>query len=300
MNIKTITDKIIEKVSNEILEGLKQNNITWVKGWRDGVFKNYTTDKEYSLLNTLLLNNFVIKNKFKSNYFLTYKQIKLLGGNFRSYEDTKNYCMIYKIGFSYYYDKKRITEDIYNNMTAEEKKEVKSYPFLKTYFLYSYDQTTNIKSKDIVNFNIKPIDKIEAFLKSYKELPKINHVGNQPCYSSLNDTIEIPEISKFISIDEYYSTLFHELIHSTGHEKRLNRESIKKYNMHDKTRNVEELTAEIGGSYLSLTHGIKKTIKNSIAYCQSWYEAIKNNPEMLKIALLQANNSYKFIIKNTT
>ena len=201
------------------------------------------------------------------------------------------------MGFTLYLNGKKITLETYNYLTMSDKQKVKKYPFFKTYFLYNLEQTT-IKEPIKNTQEIKPIEQADKFLTSYRECPKINFLGNQPYYTAKDDTIQIPAIDKFTTAEEYYSTLFHELTHSTGHEKRLNRESMKKYSLKDHTKNVEELTAEIGSGFLASNVGIEKTITNNIAYCQSWYEAIKDNKKLLTEAIKQASNSYKFILEH--
>lgn len=290
---------IIDKVTGQILEGLKNNRASWIKGWSTSFPRNYNSRKQYSLLNSLLLNDTAQKNGYKSAYWLTYKQIKGLKGTFKSYEETKKYTVIFYTDFIYLLNGVSIPESSYKSMDKEHQKEVYIKPFLKSYLVYNFDQTAGIESLDKQG-DCKPIEKAQLFLSSYKECPTINYLGNQPYYNSKDDTIQLPPNDKFLSSEEFYATLFHELTHSTGHEKRLNRESMKKYSMSDGSRNVEELTAEIGAGFLCLNVGIEKTIQNNIAYCQSWYEAIKNHKDMLMDAINQASNAYKFIMKNSS
>jgi len=60
-----------------------------------------------------------------------------------------------------------------------------------------------------------------------------------------------PKRELFNSVEEYYATLFHEQTHSTGHESRLRRESVKDAApFGSPTYAREELVAEMGAAFL--------------------------------------------------
>ncbi|MFH2013789.1 MAG: zincin-like metallopeptidase domain-containing protein [Patescibacteria group bacterium] len=99
----------------------------------------------------------------------------------------------------------------------------------------------------------------EKIIKNFKDKPEIKTVdNNRAYYSPNNDYINIPEKENFINSEMYYSTLFHELIHSTGHKKRLNRKGVNDIVSFGSDKySEEELTAEIGASFF------KQRIRNN-------------------------------------
>lgn len=139
----------------------------------------------------------------------------------------------------------------------------------------------------------------EKIIKGYKDAPKIVHDNpNEAYYNAEKDLINVPEKGFFNSIYEYYSTLFHEIIHSTGHPKRLNRfkedeESVFAADSYS----LEELVAEIGAAMLCQHAGIaEKTIKNSTAYIQSWLKVLQNNKKMIFTAAGGAQKAVDYVL----
>lgn len=121
--------------------------------------------------------------------------------------------------------------------------------------------------------------------------------GNKACYIPAMDTVNMPLPEQFKDSAEYYSTLFHELTHSTGHEKRLNRLS-KVAAFGEEEYSTEELVAEIGSASILATLGIenKDTFRNSAAYVQGWLKALKNDKKMMVVASARAEKAIKMIL----
>jgi antirestriction protein ArdC len=116
--------------------------------------------------------------------------------------------------------------------------------------------------------------------------PPFNHRGDVASYNKLVDVVAMPNRSCFDGSEEYYSTLFHELVHSTGHPGRLNRSTLTDFERFgDEIYSREELVAEMGAAFLAGYCGIENhTINNSAAYLASWLEALKNDHRMVLIA----------------
>jgi antirestriction protein ArdC len=109
------------------------------------------------------------------------------------------------------------------------------------------------------------LPEIEKFINIISSFVPIKRgFTHMPHYKLAMHEVEVPPVENFVSIDEYYSALFHELIHST---------------MKPMDRKIslpqEELVAEIGSSMLCQTFGVLKTLENSIAYCAGWAKKIK-------------------------
>lgn len=203
-----------------------------------------------------------------SPYFLTYKQAKLCGGNIRKGE--KGVPVIY------FNVKKKET-----NQAGDTVKD--GYAFMKYYTVFNLDQAENINPDKIpfipesekLEFN--PIEQAETIVKGYIGKPEIEQKKNQACYYPILDKINMPLEEYFHSNEEYYSTLFHEMVHSTGHKKRLNRPEIVESNFFGSSDySKEELVAELGAAYLCSKAGIDNTLENSAAYIQSWLRRLKS------------------------
>ena len=113
----------------------------------------------------------------------------------------------------------------------------------------------------------------------------------------------IPNKMKFNDWREYFSTFFHELIHSTGHNSRLNRiSSVNSISWDDHKYSKEELIAEFGSSFLCGYAGFKKVknISNSAAYIKFWLEKLPVNKDWCFFAAAQARKAVNHILKNST
>ena len=131
--------------------------------------------------------------------------------------------------------------------------------------------------------------------------PLIEHMGNRAYYDPRHDAITLPKLTSFESAEEYYSTAFHELSHSTMHESRLDRkvkDEVHRFGNEDYSK--EELVAEMGASFLCGHAGIENAvIENNAAYIQGWLKALKNDKSLLIHAAAQAQRSTDYILNVT-
>ena len=155
-------------------------------------------------------------------------------------------------------------------------------------------------SDETTENEFNPIENAQAIIDGWKNKPEINHVeGDRAYYMPKFDKITLPLKSQFKSPEEYYSTAFHELAHSTGHSKRLNRKELTEANYfgsHDYSK--EELTAEFASAFLCSTSGIEKTIDNSAAYIKGWSQKLRSNPKWLVSAAAKAQKAANLISLN--
>jgi len=121
--------------------------------------------------------------------------------------------------------------------------------------------------------------------------------GDEASYSPTHDRITLPLREQFLSAAEFYSTALHEVVHSTGHQKRLNRlRATAHFGNEEYSR--EELVAEIGSAALMNLSGIetRSSLKNSSAYIQSWLKALNNDRRMIVQASGQASKAVEYIL----
>src|SRR5262245_3273838 len=117
-------------------------------------------------------------------------------------------------------------------------------------------------------------------------------------YRPSTDTVNMPQRELFPKAEHYYSVLFHELTHSTGHMSRLNRETLRDMlTFGDTNYGKEELVAEMGAAYLCGVAGIvNETVDNSAAYIQGWLSKLRKDKRILIQAAAQAQRATDYIL----
>jgi hypothetical protein len=174
----------------------------------------------------------------------------------------------------------------------------KNVPFLRYYTVFNLEQTEGIEIPAVERRKFQPIAEAERIIHHMPRAPVIEHKQPQAYYLPADDLVNMPNSNLFRSDEEYYSTLFHELTHSTGHASRLNRAELSKINLlksHDYSK--EELVAEMGSAFLCGRCGITpKVIENQAAYIQGWLKQLQNNKKWLIYAAAKAQKAADFIL----
>ena len=183
-------------------------------------------------------------------------------------------------------------------VTDKETKEEKKIPFLRLYHVFNVSQCTGLK-------NIPPADE-SAFIQTLPaelvanmpQRPVIKHGMNAAYYSPTSDVVGMPDSNRFKTADHYHATLFHELVHSTGHEQRLKRASIMERNGYGSDPYAkEELIAEMGSAFLCGYAGIvDRTIDSSAAYLEGWLKQLQEDKTLIVHAAAQAQKAADFIL----
>ena len=295
---KMITDKVISMFKNA-----KASD--YHRAWKDDAFFipiNFDSKKPYRGVNRLLLQERIgFAGAFRNPYFLTFNQIKKHGGRLK--KGTRGYEVVYysiryivpadkNTGRKAYsstnahkvidfIDKHKLSEDI-----------VTRIPMIRYYNVYNGASIEGIDFRlDKLQIgravpDTAPENQAAALIvENYPNPPAIKHEGNQAYYSPSGDYVKMPKKEQFDSINDYYRTLFHELTHSTGHEKRLDRGINLMLEKDDYAK--EELVAEFGAVFLSAWAGIMwYNNKNHASYLKGWNSAIK-----------EAENDNKFLMK---
>jgi antirestriction protein ArdC len=268
-------------VTNRIIEHLEKGVVPWRQPWAEaGMPKNLVSGKQYRGINLMLLASL----HYSKNIFLTFKQAKELGGAVKKGEKS---CPVI----------------FWKQLERENKdtKEIKRIPFLQYYNVFNIDQCEGIpkeKLPQITEIKNDPIQSCEEIIAKMPSKPEIRHMEHRAYYSPKEDYVNMPEMKTFIDSSSYYGTLFHELIHSSGHTSRLNRKEVMEMNgFGSESYSIEELTAEIGASYLKSCAGIPiENIENSSAYIQHWLDRLKNDKKFIVHASAQAQKATDFIL----
>lgn len=280
-----MSKSVYEMVTDRIIEQLESGVIPWQKPWtgvRSGAF-NRISKKPYSLLNQMLL-------KFDGEY-ATFKQWADLGGHVRKGEKSEMVCF-WKI--------QPIEEE-----QEDGTKVVKQIPLLRYYNVFHITQVDGVEPLPEEELNdIEPIEKAENVLHDYwtRENITVKHMaGNRAYYSPTLDMICLPLFEQFTDSSEYYSTAFHESVHSTMKEDRCNRAEDRKGKLvafGSQEYSKEELIAEIGSATILNIIGIetKNSFTNSAAYIQNWLSVLRNDVKFIVSASSKAEKAVNYII----
>ena len=270
-------------ITKNIIKKLEEGTIPWNMPFIQAYPKNIITKNPYKGINVLML--WAYGSEFKSSYWLTLKQANKLGG--RILKNSVGVPIIYWI------------------FPDPDDPDCKiTHPYPRYYKVFNLDQCEGIdKPKETVLQDTTPIKECERVVKNYKNKPSIETHPFNACYIPSQDKIQIPDMAVFNSKQEYYSTLFHELVHSTGHKKRLNRfeGSKEHFNRSSKEYSLEELVAELGACFLCTETGISnKTIDNSASYINHWVQAFKRDTKILLKASSKASKAVDYILNKKT
>ena len=282
---------IYQTVTNNILAAMENGIIPWRKPFKTSFSPipiNFSTGKVYRGINVFLLNLACLQFGYPKNAWLTFRQAKQMGGYVKK-EQSSETILFWKSAL--------INET--NSSQEEESELIKKVYIARIYNVFNIDQCEGIdKDSEILTTNPR-IGSCEEVYAHYPEVrPELN-LGLKAMYIPALDQIRIPGVDDFHSTSEYYATLFHELVHSTGHMSRLNREGISEAKRSDKIRySKEELIAEMGASFLCSFTGIENPdlTNNSAAYLQSWLRVFKQDKTMVVKAASQAQKAVDFIL----
>ena len=235
MVMKTTTEKkdLYAVINNMILEKLQQGIAPWRQTWNDfGPARNYVNKKACHGINALLLNNL----DYEYPLYLTFLQVKVLGGFIK--KGSKSIEVIY-----------------WKTLEFENDDKTKRVPFLRYYNVFNIECVEGVKLKLPAKYVNDPIEHCEKIINEMPSKPMVEHGGDEPHYNWRDDKVTVPDRDNFLSSEEYYATLFHELAHSTGHESRLGRENCMKPSVYGSREYCkEELVAEIATAF-SLRRG---------------------------------------------
>lgn len=273
------TKKPNEIITDRIIAALNEGIIPWQRPWEALEIMNYD-GRPYRGINRMLLS----WAGYSDCRFLTYRKCIELGGNVRKGEN--GWTVVY-------WNFRKV-----NTKDSDNKEIQKQVPFMKYYYVFNVEQCENLELKPlpIKTIEFEPIDAAKKIIEEFSSKPTIKHGGNRACYNPATDIIQMPIPEFFHSIESYYSTVFHELIHSTGHASRLNRELKNYFDIEKYSK--EELVAEIGSAFIRAEAHIDSPSvdKNTIAYVQSWIQALQNDPNMIIRAASKAQKTVDYVL----
>lgn len=278
-----------ETVTARIIESLEAGVIPWAKPWKtNGTSnpfpRNFKTGAPYRGANILVL----WATPFTSPYWLTFKQAKELGGTVRKGEKGTQ-ILFWKVGTQ---DDK---EGQPSDSEATDEKGRKSF-FCRSYVVFNVEQCDGLKvPESICNLpEVSQDDRCEGIVTGWANGPALvldNAHEGRAFYRPRTDSVHMPTRNRFVDTPHYYATLFHELVHSTGHQTRLDRAFGSSFG--DELYSKEELVAEVGSSFLCAIAGIanERTEQNATAYIQNWIKALKGDSRLVVAAASAAQKA---------
>ena len=290
-----------QMVTDRICELLEQGLKPWAQPWSSAVSCAWSGNdgRVYSLINQMLLADpdkkyVTIQELFDDirGEWVTFQQAKERGGHVK--KDEKGRKVVF-------YKPVNVNRDENGEVDEENPKML---PFLKVYTVFHIRQCEGIEQKfhtdgdKLFDFTgDQNADKVAADYIAREGITFKAVRSDRAFYTPATDTVTIPLPEQFPDWQEYYSTLYHELTHSTGHEKRLNRIS-KCAAFGSEDYSTEELVAEIGSASLLATLGIstENTLTASAAYVKNWLKALRNDKKMVVFAASRAEKAVKMIL----
>lgn len=280
---------VAQIVTEQILSQIDKGEIPWHKPWKaTGGLPRSIRGKAYRGANIILLGM-----TGRPGPWLTYKEAERQGGNVKKGEKGS---MV-----------------VFFKFLEKEGKEGKKdrIPLMRYYKVFSLEQCEGVQepswlAKERAEEATKehtPIEQAEAVWKAYEDKPKVDHGGGRACYFPFLDKINMPKPEAFETPEAYYSTLFHEGVHSTGHESRTGRlegaKAVAPFGSEDYSK--EELVAEIGSAMLAAHAGIDcpDVARNSVAYLQNWSKKLRDDPNLFPRACSAAQKAVDYMIGHT-
>lgn len=279
---------VFDVITNRILEALKTGTIPWEKKWLGTAGippQNYKSKHHYRGINYLLAS----MTPHTTPFFMTWKQIKEMNGSLK--EGALRIPIVFWNVFWVNADKK-VVKDPQPGDIVEKR------------FSTRYYTVFNIEDIDGIEFDIPkperendPIEIAQQLVDGYPKGPKV--MTGKPCYQVEIDVVRRPELDQFETSEFYHKTLFHELVHSTGHPHRLNRPGVAEIDLADCPKYAfEELIAEIGACFAMSHCGIENpgTIEQANSYIAGWIEALEHDPKYIIRAATAAKKAIEHMI----
>jgi antirestriction protein ArdC len=290
-------------VTNQIMELLESQKLTWDKPWitlsKDGKRPhNAGSGRMYSGLNQILLSIRQMRAKYPYSGWLTYKQIQDKGGRVVANNKASS-IFHYKLIYTDNMGRKHEPDQVLQ-MSLNERKdlELKKQLLLLYYNVFNLAQTSGL-AESFYTLNDQPIltevqkDDTAEKLISNTKARIIHMVANEACYNYVNDVIFLPERNQFKGTVPYYETALHELAHWTGHKSRLDRSLKNVFGSEEYAK--EELVAELCSAFLCADLGFSMSITNNAAYIQDWIRVLKSDSHYIFKAIKGAEEAARFI-----
>ncbi len=265
---------VYETVTERIVAAIETGVVPWRRPWVGGGPISLRSGRPYRGVNIFLLG----MTEYGDPRWGTYKAIKEAGGQVRQGERSTSVIL---------------WKPVAKKETAEGAGD--RYMLLRQYAVFNAEQADGLPEYQTA-FEHEPIERAQMIVDGYEAGPGILYGGGEASYEPPKDLVRCPELGQFLKVEGFYSTLYHELIHSTGHEKRLARIEPALFGTDPYAR--EELVAEMGAAMLCGLAGIDNQ-DQSAAYVSGWLKPLQNDRKFVVQAAAQAQKAVDLILGTT-
>lgn len=266
---------VYESVTDRIVASLEEGVVPWRKPWVGGGPISIRSGRPYRGVNIFLLG----MTEYGDPRWGTYRAIQEAGGQVRKLEKSTAIILWKPV-------RKKAQED-------QERGD--QYLLLRTYAVFNAEQADGLPEYQTA-FDHDPIERAQEIVDGYDGAPAILYGGGEASYQPSKDLVRCPELGQFRTAEGFYGTLYHELVHSTGHEKRLKRLEPALFGTDPYAR--EELVAEMGAAMLCGMAGIDNQ-DESASYVGGWLRRLKDDRKLVVQAAAQAQKAADLILGTT-
>jgi antirestriction protein ArdC len=269
---------VYQAVTDRIIAALEAGTVPWHKPWTGGGPQNVKNGRLYRGINVWLLEMMA----YGDPRWGTYKAIEAAGGQVRKGQHGTAIVLW-----------KRVPK----KPKPGEEDEHGSYFLLRYYNVFNAEQCDGFDPY-VHEHDWEPIERAQEIVYEYAPGPSIGFGGSSAYYSPSNDHVQVPELNQFESPESYYSALYHELVHSTGHKSRLDRLEATGFGSGPYAK--EELVAEMGSAMLQGIVGLDPPEQDmSAAYIANWLERLQNDHKLVVQAAAKAQAAVDLILGTT-
>lgn len=279
------------RITEKILADLERGVRPWIKPWSTGSAAGPITRPlrhngvPYRGINVLLLWGTAIDKGYTQPFWMTFRQAKQLGGHVRKGETGS--LVVY-------------ADRIDRTETGDDGEEtVRQIPFLKAYNVFNVEQIDNLPAHyaaEPVELPIEPGQRDAALDRFFAATGvEIRHGGDHAFYAIGPDYVQMPPFASFQNGESYFVTLAHEIVHSTRHPSRLDRDLGRKQ-WGDEGYSREELVAEIGSAFLAADLNITPEVREDhAAYLADWLTVLKGDKRCIVTAAAHAQKAVDYL-----
>jgi antirestriction protein ArdC len=275
---------IYETVTTQMIWQLESGVIPWRRNWTRGIPKSLPHGKEYRGVNILTLAN----ADFTSRYWVTCEDATRLGGQVRKGQKPTAIVLW----------KWHTAEELAQRRQATGNKPQPPCTPMPS-VVFNLDQIKGLKSPpdDQPIRRDKRIVTADQIYDIMPDKPSVIHmVTDEAAYNPNADQVIMPHLSQFESAEEYYATLFQQMVSATGHQKRLNRFGAVKGGRFE-PYSSEELVAELGAAFLCAFAGIPSPTLSAEneSHLFGWAKVLRDQPQLIVRAAASAQKAADYI-----
>jgi antirestriction protein ArdC len=290
---------VYQIITDNIIGMLEQGVVPWRKPWRSAggnIWPRSARNIKYRGINVFILHTTKMARGYTSNFWVTYKQAQAMGGTVKKGEKGTT-ITFWKVGQPI----REFDEDTQRTVTRR--------PFMLRYYtVFNIDQCENLTLTGPMKAEAEAIDSglvdnptlddAEAIVATYfarDDAPTLRENAQDECYYvPALDEIVTPLRGQYDTPEGYYYSLFHEMGHSTGHAKRLNRKGIGEFS--HGSYGKEELVAEMTAAFLNAEAGIDGIVDQNAAYINSWLTQLRADNTLVVQAASNAQKALDYIM----